>query len=72
MLAAKPNPAFVATPEFVPGPVEKEIADYCEVCVEHGTTLEFVLKDVSTIANNPQNLTQWAATVEGVIDKYYA
>jgi hypothetical protein len=72
VLAAKPNPAFVALPDFAPEPVEQEIAGYCEACVEHGTTLEFVLKDVSTIANRPENLTQWAATVNAVIDLYYA
>jgi hypothetical protein len=59
-------------PQFSPEPVEREIARYCEACVEHGTTLEFVLKDISTIANNPENLTRWAATVEAVIDTYYA
>ena len=71
VMAAKPNPAFVAMREFNPHPVEQEIARYCEACREHGTTLEFVLKDISTIANNPDNLTQWAATVKAVIDRYY-
>ena len=71
VMAAKPNPAFVAMPQFNPEPVEQEISRYCEACREHGTTLEFVLKDISTIANNPGNLTQWAATVKAVIDKYY-
>jgi hypothetical protein len=72
VLAAKPNPAFVATRPFHPEPVEQEIARYCEACKKHGTTVEFVLKDISTIANDPENLTQWAATVKAVIDKYYA
>jgi hypothetical protein len=72
VLAAKPNPAFVAMPQFEPGPVVEEIAGYCEACKAHGTTVEFVLKDISTIANQPENLTQWAATVKSVIDKYYA
>jgi hypothetical protein len=72
VLAAKPNPAFVAMPHFNPEPVEQEIARYCAACKAHGTTLEFVLKDISTIANNPENLTQWAATVKDVIDRYYA
>ena len=26
---------------------------------------------ISTIANNPDNLTQWDATVNAVIDEYY-
>jgi hypothetical protein len=72
VMAAKPNPAFVATPRFDPAPVEAEIARYCKACQEHGTTVEFVLKDISTIANNPQNLTQWAATVGATIDQYYS
>jgi hypothetical protein len=71
VMAAKPNPAFVATLPFNSEPVTQEIARYCEACREQGTTLEFVLKDISTIANNPANLTQWAATVKAVIDKYY-
>ena len=71
-MAAKPNPAFVAMRQFSPEPVEQEIARYCEACKEHGTTVEFVLKDISTIGNNPENLTQWAATVGAAIDRYYA
>lgn len=71
VMAAKPNPAFVATPRFNPAPVEQEIARYCEACKENGTTLEFVLKDISTIANNPGTLTSWAATVNAVIDRHY-
>jgi hypothetical protein len=72
VLAAKPNPAFVSRPTFNPQPVEEEISRYCEACKQNGTTLEFVLKDISTIANNPDNLTRWADTVNGVIDRYYA
>ena len=72
VMAAKPNPAFVASPRFDPALVEAEIARYCKACREHGTTLEFVLKDISTIANKPENLTQWAATVSATIDRYYS
>ncbi|MBM4142604.1 MAG: hypothetical protein FJ225_03280 [Lentisphaerae bacterium] len=72
VMAAKPNPAFVATATFNPEPVKQEIARYCEACRACGTTVEFVLKDISTIANNPGNLTRWAETVGATIDKYYA
>jgi hypothetical protein len=71
VMAAKPNPAFVARPQFNPEPVEQEITRYCEACQRHGTALEFVLKDISTIANDVRNLTQWAATVNRVIDRFY-
>jgi len=72
VMAAKPNPAFVATAPFNPEPVKQEIARYCEACRAYGTTVEFVLKDISTIANKPENLTQWAKTVSDTIDRYYA
>lgn len=72
VMAAKPNPAFVAMCDFNPKPVEQEITRYCAACKEHGTTVEFVLKDISTIANTPENLTRWAATVNTVIDRFYS
>lgn len=71
VLAAKPNPAAVAHTKFSREPVEQEIARYCEVCLANRTPLEFVLKDISTIANDPQNLTLWASTVNDVLDSYY-
>lgn len=71
VMAAKPNPALVSSGTFNPGPVQAEISGYLEACQRHGTPCEFVLKDISTIANNPDNLTQWVATVNEVIDRYY-
>jgi hypothetical protein len=71
VMAAKPNPAFVASPAFDPAPVRQEIERILNACRRHGTTCELVIKDISTIANRPENLTQWAATVAEVIDRYY-
>ena len=71
VLAAKPNPAFVNSPTFRPEPVAEEMRRYLEACKKYGTTCEFVIKDISTIANRAANLTQWAETVQGVIDQYY-
>ncbi len=71
VLAAKPNPAFVAGTTFNRAPVREEITRYCEACREHRTPLEFVIKDISTIANRPENLTLWASTVRDVVDRFY-
>jgi len=71
VLSAKPNPSFVSSPNFDPKPVEQEIKQYLDSCKRYGTTCEFVLKDISTIANNPNNLTQWANTVAKILDQYY-
>jgi hypothetical protein len=71
VMAAKPNPAFVNSPRFDPEPVEAEVRRYVEACKRNGTTCELVLKDISTIANRPENLTEWADTVARVLDQYY-
>ena len=72
VMAAKPNPALVASPNLNQKAVEDDIVRYLEPCKQHGTPCEFVLKDISTIANQPENLTQWAETAAAVIDRYYA
>jgi len=72
VMAAKPNPALVSSQRFNPQPVEAEMVRYMEACKRHGTPCEFVLKDISTIANQPETLTQWAETVNAVVDRYYA
>lgn len=71
VLAGKPNPAFVNSRVFDPEPVRKEIERYVDACRRYGTTCELVLKDISTIANNPDNLTKWAETVNRVLDAHY-
>jgi hypothetical protein len=71
VLAAKPNPAFVAGPRFDPAPVEAEISRYLEATKRNGTTCEFVLKDVSTVSGDPGILARWAETVSVVIDRFF-
>ena len=71
VMAAKTNPALVSSSTFNPKPVEDEITGYLDACKRHGTPCEFVLKDISTIANNPDTLTQRVRTVEAVVDRYF-
>jgi hypothetical protein len=70
VFARKPNPAHVAR-NFNPEVVEKEITETIEACLENKCPYEFVLKDISTVAFNPQNLIEWEKTVTKVIDRYY-
>ena len=71
VLSYKPNPAFVADQTFDPAPVEAEITKVMEACKRNETPCEFILKDISTTANNYTNLTQWVNTVNAVIDRYF-
>jgi hypothetical protein len=70
VFARKPNPANVAW-EFNREPVEKEIAETVEICLENKCPYEFVLKDISTVNHRPENLINWTKTVGETLDRYY-
>ena len=70
VLSCKPNPAFVAGKTFDPEPVRQEIRRVMNACRRNGTPCEFILKDISTVSSNPDNLTQWVQTVSEVIDEF--
>lgn len=68
--ARKPNPAHVAM-STDPDVVRAEIENTVKLCQKYGCPVEFVLKDISTVSNRPENLIVWAKTVTEVIDAYY-
>lgn len=68
--ARKPNPAFVAG-EFDEDVVRKEIEDTVRVCIRYRCPYEFVLKDISTVSQHPENLIKWTRTVQETLDRYY-
>jgi len=66
----KPNPAHVAIctdPDVIRRETEKTV----KLCIKHGCPVEFVLKDISTVSQRPENLIVWANTVSEVLDRYY-
>ena len=66
----KPNPAFVAS-KTDPDTVRKETEEAVKACIKFNCPADFVLKDITTISGNPENLAIWAETVQGVMDEYY-
>jgi hypothetical protein len=68
--ARKLNPANVAG-LFNQATVEKETLETIEACIENKCPYEFVLKDISTVNNNPENIINWTSTVMHTIDKFY-
>ncbi|MDR1824029.1 MAG: hypothetical protein LBR27_01620 [Bifidobacteriaceae bacterium] len=70
VLACKPNPAAVAVELDVPA-LERELSQIIELCLQHGCPYEFVLKDISTVGHNPNNLFRWAQVATEVVDRYY-
>lgn len=67
----KSNPAYVAQRNFDPAPVITETERVLKACHRNNTPCEFILKDISSVSNNPDNLTQWVNTVNSVIDRYF-
>ncbi len=55
----KPNPAFVAGKSFDPAPVREELSRVLAACKRNGTQCELILKDISTVGQNPMNLIEW-------------
>lgn len=71
VLARKPNPAHVAG-TFNEEAVRQETIQTVEACLRHGCAYELVLKDISTVSYQPQNLIHWVKVVMEVLDSYYA
>lgn len=70
VLAKKPNPAHVAI-KTDPELIRRETVETVEACLKNGCPYELVLKDISTVSNDPYNLIIWADTVSDVLDGYY-
>ncbi len=70
VFARKPNPANVAY-RTDPETIRKEIENTVKLCLKYSCPLEFVLKDITTVSKNPNNLITWANTVSSILDQYY-
>ena len=70
VMARKPNPSFVAMDTFNPQIVIDETKETLEACVKNGTPCTFILKDITTVCNEPERLTKWYETVKATIDNY--
>ena len=69
VLLRKPNPAFVAGNTLDEPSIRKEICATLAACKEYGTPCEFILKDITTVNNQPERLTRWAQIVNEEIEK---
>ena len=68
--ARKPNPSHVAI-KTDPELIRRETEETVKACLRHGCHPEFVLKDITTVSKDPNNLIVWANTVNAVLDEYY-
>lgn len=59
VVASKPNPSALALAELDEDSVRKEITKIVSACKRNGCSADLVLKDITTVANKPQNLFKW-------------
>ncbi|MFW6313455.1 MAG: hypothetical protein ACOC2N_06190 [Spirochaetota bacterium] len=67
VFSRKPNPAFVATDSFDEDLVREDLAGTKAICDRHGCPVEFILKDISTVAYHPERLDEWARIAMEVV-----
>ena len=70
VMSRKPNPAHVAH-ETDPAVIRREAEESVKAALKYGCPMDYVLKDITTVSNKPQNLILWAETVSDVMDAYY-
>ena len=58
--SAKANPANVAMPRLNEDVIREELRRITQCCEKNGCNYEIVLKDISTVSGQPENLDRWA------------
>jgi len=70
VMSAKPSPAFLATSSLDEEAVRRDLERTCALARQNKVNLEFLLKDVSTVKNDPGRLTRWAETAMEAVEGY--
>ncbi len=60
IMSAKPSPTFLATETFDEEVVRKDLRRTIAAAKENGLCLELLLKDLTTVRNDPQRLWRWS------------
>lgn len=60
IMSAKPSPAFLATDSFDEDSVRADLRRTINAAKSNNVPLEMLLKDVSTVRNDPQRLWRWS------------
>jgi len=66
----RPNPAFLAHDVWNPGIIRKDIEEKLAIAHDNGCSVAIYLKDISTVAHEPQRLTEWGEIAKECVEKY--
>ena len=60
VMSVKPNPALLASPSFDEELIRKDLRSTMDAAKRYNRSLEFILKDISTVKHEPWRLQRWA------------
>jgi len=69
VMARKPNPAYVAFEQMDSDVVRKEVRETLAACQKNSTPVIFMLKDITTVCNQPKRLDIWHDVVKEEIER---
>ena len=69
VFSSKPNPAYLATTVFNEELVRNDLKSIMDVCKKNSCPLEFILKDLSTVNNQPERLWKWAKIAMEIVQE---
>lgn len=70
IMSNKPSPAFVATDIMDGDAIRRDIRETIDAARQNQVNLEFILKDISTIRNQPERLDMWAKIAMEEVSAY--
>lgn len=70
VMARKSNPSYLAMDNFDTKMIEDETKATLNACRKNGTPCEFILKDLTTVRNDPSRLSAWYDIVKTTIENF--
>ena len=67
-MSIKPNPAILAEDEWDIARAKSELNERLQIA--QGYNFEVILKDISTVANQPQRLSEWSKMAAALTHEY--
>jgi len=68
-MARKPSPSYLAFDQMDDAVIRQETRNTLAACKKNNTPVVFMLKDITTIKNQPWRLAKWHDIVKEEIEK---
>lgn len=72
VFSRKPAPSLISTDEFNEDRIRADLMETLDITARHGCPTELVMKDVHTLAGEPDRLTRWTRIARECIEEHRA